>query len=426
MLSLRRRLVLAGVTSVLALGVVVLGSGAAGAVAPANVTGLTATGLSPTSVKLDWTNPTSTGFAGVHICRAAGSVAPTSSCAGVNVAKPTATYTDSHQLIPNTQYTYGVFAFNTSGQLASGTSVTITTSQQTPPANVTGLTATPLSSTSVKLDWTNPASASFAGVYICRAPGTTAPTMPCGGVTVAAPTATYTDSTSLVPGTQYTYTVFASTSSGVTASGTSVTTTTLAGTPPANVTGLSATALSPTSVRLNWTNPTSANFAGVYICRAQGTVAPTRPCGGVTVAAPTATYTDSTSLVPGTQYTYTVFASTSSGVTASGTSVTVSTPQGSAPANVTGLSAVANSSQSVTLNWTNPASANFAGVYICRAPGAVAPTLPCGGVTVAAPTATYTDEFQLVPNTKYTYTVFASTASGITASGASVTVTTLP
>jgi fibronectin type III domain protein len=423
MVSVRRRVVIAGVASVCAVGALLLGSGPAGAAAPANVTGLTATPLSSSSVRLDWTNPTSTGFKGVHICRNAGTVAPTKTCTGVNVAKPTATYTDGFQLVPNTQYTYGVFAYNNSGQLSSGASVTVTTPQVPAPANVTGLTATPTAS-SVTLNWTNPTSANFAGVYICRAQGAVAPTTPCGGVTVASPGTSYVDSTNVLPNTQYTYSVFASTANGVTASGAHVTTTTLTGTGPAPVTGLTATPMSPTSVTLNWTNPTSANFAGVYICRAPGSVAPTLPCGGVTVASPGTSYVDSTSLSPGTQYTYSVWASTSSGVTSSGASVTVTTPQGSAPPNVTGLTATPNSSQSVTLNWTNPAAASFAGVYICRAPGAVAPTLPCGGVTVAAPGNSYLDEFQLIPDTQYTYTVFSSTASGVTSTGATVTVTT--
>jgi hypothetical protein len=277
----------------------------------------------------------------------------------------------------------------------------------------------------VTLNWTDPTAGTYANLFVCRAPGAVAPTLPCGGITLAAGTTSYTDSTQLLSGTQYTYTVFTSTASGVASSGAHVTTTTLAGAAPANVTGLTATPTS-TSVTLDWTNPVpTGTFAGVYICRAQGAVAPTLPCGGVTVAAPTATYTDSSGLLPGTQYTYTVFSSTSSGVASSGVHVTVTTLQGSAPPNVTGLTATP-ASTSVTLNWTNPAAASFAGVYICRAAGAVAPTLPCGGVSVAAPTATYLDSFQLVPGTQYTYTVFSSTSSGITSTGVHVTTTTTP
>jgi chitodextrinase len=176
-------------------------------------------------------------------------------------------------------------------------------------------------------------------------------------------------------------------------------------------------------VKLTWTNPAS-NFAGVYICRGFGTAALTYPCGGVKVPAPAATYTDSKKLVPNTQYTYTVFAFGAAGTLSSGASVTIITPQSAAPANVTHLKATALSSTSIKLSWTNPTSADFADVYICRGFGATAPTYPCGGVTSAAPANTFTDTFQLIPNTQYTYTVFASTASGVLATGTSVTVTT--
>ena len=325
-MSVRRRLALAGVASVLAVGAVTLAVAPAGATAPASVTGLTASSTAPTSVTLNWTNPTTAGFAGVHICRNYGTTAPTSDCVGVNVTSPTHTYTDTHQLIPNTQYTYAVFAYNTTGQLSPGASATVTTQQAPAPANVTGLGATALSATSVKLTWTNPTT-NFAGVYICRGYGTAAVTYPCGGVKVAAPAATYTDSANLVPNTQYTYTVFSVSPGGTLSSGASVTVTTPQAAAPPNVTHLTAHASSSTSIDLSWTNPTAASFAGVYICRGYGTTAPTYPCGGVTVAAPGNTFTDTYQLIPNTKYTYTVFASTASGVLASGTTVTVTTPK---------------------------------------------------------------------------------------------------
>ena len=307
-------------------GALALGVSPAGAAAPGTVTALTASSTAPTSVTLHWSNPTTAGFAGVHICRNYGTTAPTSDCAGVNVSSPTHAYTDTHQLIPNTQYTYAVFAYNTTGQLAPGADVTVTTQQAPAPANVTGLGATAQSATSIKLTWTNPSS-NFAGVYICRGYGTAAPTYPCGGVKVAAPAKTYTDTSNLIPNTQYTYTVFSVNAAGTLSSGASVTVSTPQAGAPANVTHLTAQALSSTSIQLDWTNPGSASFAGVYICRGYGTTAPTYPCGGVTVAAPGHTFTDVYQLIPNTQYTYTVFASTASGVLASGTSVTVSTPK---------------------------------------------------------------------------------------------------
>jgi hypothetical protein len=291
---------------------------------------------------------------------------------------------------------------------------------------VTGLTATPLSASSVRLDWTNPVNADFAGVRICRSVGTTVPALPCNGPNVFKPAHTYIDSFQLFANTQYTYAVYAISNSLVPSTAASVTVTTPHAPPPGNVTALSATPLSAGSVQLDWTNPTSAGFIGVRICRAVGAVAPTMPCPAVNVPAPTHTLTDTFLLFSNTQYTYTVFAVNSAGATASGTSVTVTTLQAPAPGNVTGLTGSPASPGSIVLNWTNPTDSNFIGVRICRATGSVAPTLPCNAVNVPAPQHTVTDTFGLVADTQYTYTVFAYNSSGVASSGTSVTVTTLP
>lgn len=293
---------------------------------PGNVTGLTATPLSSTSIKLDWTNPTDAGFAGVHICRNYGTtVATSASCPGVNVAKPATTFTDSNSLAAGTQYTYTVFAYDTAANSSSGAHVTTTTPGpgNPPPANVTNLTATPLSSSSVELDWTNPTDSDFAGVFICRNQGATAPTYPCGGVSVSG--TTFTD-TNVLPSTQYTYTVFAYDTAANVASGTSVGVTTPAPPPPpapAAVTGLTATRKSLATVQLTWTDPVDANRTGIFVCRAQGSVAPTYPCSGTTLAATATSFTDSNGLLIGVRYSYTVYAFNSVGAVSPPSSVTI-------------------------------------------------------------------------------------------------------
>jgi hypothetical protein len=80
-------------------------------------------------------------------------------------------------------------------------------------------------------------------------------------------------------------------------------------TPPGPVTAVNASPAS-TSVTLSWTNPSSADFAGVMIRRAVGGTPPASTTAGTLVtdtsAAATA-YTDS-GLAPGTQYSYALFA----------------------------------------------------------------------------------------------------------------------
>jgi hypothetical protein len=389
---------------------------------PGPVSGLTAHSTAPTSVTLDWNNPSNNDFNRVRICRAGGATAPTLPCTGLNLAKPTHTYTDTKQLLPNHTYTYGVWAFDNASNASARRTVTVTTQPKTPPGNVTGLTATALADGSIELNWTNPGDADFAGVRLCRATGTTAPTLPCGAK-LAKPAHSFTDTNGLIANFQYTYSLFAYDTVGTTASGVHVTAT-AAATPPANVTGLTATALSATSVRLDWTNPGDADLAGVRICRAFGATAPTLPCPGVNITKPTNTFTDTTSLIPNTQYTYAVFAYDTAGGTASGASATVTTKALPLSANVTGLTATAVSSTSIELDWTNPNDPNFAGVLICGVIGSTAPTTPCAGVALANPTDTYTDDFHVFPGTQYTYAVFALNASGDPASGVSATVST--
>ena len=389
---------------------------------PGPVTGLTAQSTAPTSVTLDWNNPGAADFNRVRICRTGGTTAPTLPCTGLNLAKPISRYVDTKQLLPNHTYTYGVWAFDNAGNASARRAVTVTTQAKTPPGNVTNLTATPLADGSIKLDWTNPSDADFAGVRLCRATGTTPPTLPCG-IKLAKPSNSYTDVNGLIANFQYTYSVFAYDEVGTTASGVHVTAT-VAATPPGNVTNLTATALSATSVQLDWTNPGDADFAGVRICRAYGATAPTLPCAGVNVTKPATTYTDTAALIPSTQYTYAVFAFDTVGGAASGASATVTTQSAPLSAPVTGVTATALSATSIKIDWTNPDDPNFAGVLICSNLGDTPPTTPCAGVALAKPTNTYTDEFQVYPGTQYTYAVFALNAAGDPAAGASATVTT--
>jgi len=82
----------------------------------------------------------------------------------------------------------------------------------TAPGPVTTLSATAVSTTSIKLDWANPAATDFTGVTIRRAAGPTAPRTTTDGssvpVTASANVNSYTD-TGLNAGTQYSYAVFA-------------------------------------------------------------------------------------------------------------------------------------------------------------------------------------------------------------------------
>jgi hypothetical protein len=71
--------------------------------------------------------------------------------------------------------------------------VTVTTQPEPLSADVTDLTASALSATSVKLDWASPDDPNFAGVLICSRFGARRPRPRGRGVTLKKPGNTYTD-----------------------------------------------------------------------------------------------------------------------------------------------------------------------------------------------------------------------------------------
>lgn len=83
----------------------------------------------------------------------------------------------------------------------------------------------------------------------------------------------------------------------------------------------------------------------------------------------------------------------------------------------------------MTVSWTAPADADYAGVVIRRAPGATPPATATAGTAAGeldAPANSFTDT-GLAPSTRYSYAVFARDTAGNTAAqGTDATGTTLP
>ena len=402
---------------------------------PGPVTGLTAT-PGTTTMALSWTNPAQGSLTGVMIRRAEGSIPPSSALAGTlvaEVATPGTTFTDSG-LTPGTQYSYALFAHDGTTPLpfyAAGATVTATTTAVgAPPGPVTHLTATP-GNTTVLLSWDNPPQASLAGVMIRRASGAVAPASATDGTLVrdvSSPAATLTDS-SLTPGTQYSYALFAHDSATPVpffAAGATVTTTTATVVvPPGPVTGARATP-GTTTMALSWTNPPETSLTAVMIRRAEGAIPPSSASAGTLVAevaTPGVTFADS-GLTPGTQYSYALFAhdgATPVPFYASGATVTATT----IPMPVTDVAATPGSN-SIELTWTNPVAGSLTGVMIRRAQGGVPPASADAGTLVwdvDSPGARFTDTL-LTPGTQYSYSLFAHNDTPGYAVAATATATT--
>jgi hypothetical protein len=98
--------------------------------------------------------------------------------------------------------------------------------------------------------------------------------------------------------------------------------------PLSPVTSLKAATVTATAVTLTWLNPAVTGFAGVMIRRAQGARPPTSTSSGTLVASTGSSVTSHTdsSLAPGTEYSYALFAEDGSAYSAAAT-ITISTGQ---------------------------------------------------------------------------------------------------
>lgn len=89
-----------------------------------------------------------------------------------------------------------------------------------------------------------------------------------------------------------------------------------------------------------------------------------------------------------------------------------------APGPVTGLTAAAATTSSISLSWTNPVDADLAQVIVRRARGTTAPDSPTAGMEVplSSATANAVTDTGLDPDTGYAYSVFTRDATGNTSS----------
>ena len=366
----------------------------------ADPTNLTATAVSSTKINLAWTDNSSNedGFK-IEKKTGAGAFGQI-----VTVGPDVTTYSNAF-LMPNTEYTYQVRAYR--GSTNSGYAVSSPVTTPPLPADPTGLTATPVSSTRINLTWTDNAT-DETGYKIEKKTGAGA----FGQISTAAVNATSYSNIFLMPNTEYTYRVRAyrgPDNSGY-ATSSPVTTPALPGAP----TNLTATVVSSTRINLAWTdNATDEN--GFSIERKVGTA------GFFVVNSVLANVTTYASvfLQPNTQYTYRVRAYRGPDRSAYATSTAVTTlPLPAAPTSVT---ATVFSRTRVDVTWTDVAT-DESGYKIERKTGTGAFVHI---VSVGANVARFNNSF-LSPDTQYTYRVRAYRGPDHSAYGTSNAVTTPP
>ena len=300
------------------------------------------------AVSLSWSQSVTESPEGYIITRSGGGFTP------VTLSSPASVYYVDSTAANLTGYTYSIVCYNAVSQSAPSSAGPVTAyTNPGPPTTVQALTG----GATVQLNWTAPASVagSYAvtGYQIYRGTSSggesSTPLAQVGLVT------TYKD-TGLTPGTTYYYylsSIDSQYSSGPTMgphdSGPSAEVSGYPnGWPP---TGLTSNLVSPSpaTIGLSWTAPSAAlllnpPIASYLIYKAQ---APGTPVYDTTISAASATFTDTTDLLPGNSYIYQVAAVDNLGVTSNLSSPVTQSVGPQAP---TGLTAVP-SGTGVTLTW---------------------------------------------------------------------------
>ena len=330
-------------------------------------------------------------------------------------------------LARNTTYSYQIVAFSRSAGVDNDSPPSNTAGCLTLPADPTGLSVSAVSSSELRLTWTdnNPASSGTSQFNVFRGTVATGPFIQVA-TTPAAPaggTATFTDS-GLQPSTSYYYRVrgFNTPAAGVTGGGNSPFYSNIAGamTLPAGLpnapTGLTATVISHSQIDLRWED-NSNNETSFRIERRKGNLAYVT---AGSVGANVRTFSD-TGLEPQTSYTYRVFA-VSSGVDSAPSREAGGTTLRLPPAAPSNLRVTGKTATNVLLAW-NDNSNNETAFKIERSTdgGSTFPVTK----SVAANVTTLTD-IGLASNTTYHYRVRATNSGSNSAASNTVSALTLP
>jgi fibronectin type 3 domain-containing protein len=291
--------------------------------------------VNQSSIKLSWvdSDPAATGFVILQSTKGGTSTQIAqiaSGQGGTQTNIQTNSWTDK-SFTSNTQYSFEVEATHGNATSPMSLPVTVTTPVMTP----TGLTVVPITTTSVKLSWTNTDSSATEYIISRSTNGgafTSLATVTGGTVS------TYTDTT-VSSGHVYAYQVIAATSTNQSAPSASASVTT----PLAAPTSLSAN-ISAGGVALSWTDQ-DTNATGYLVLRSTDGVTYQKltSISGATVNS----YTDTTTLTAHTYY-YQVQSTNSNASSSVGNAASVTIPL----LTPTGLTATV-SGQTISLTWTD-------------------------------------------------------------------------
>ena len=364
------------------------------ATAPNAPSGLAAPGITSNSVTLSWTD-NSDNEDNFIVEKATVSTGPFTTLATL---APDITTTTDTDVSPNTTYYYQVKAINGVDD-SEYTAVLEVTTLDVAPAVPSGLTASPASTTSISLQWTDNSSNedNFILERSATADGTYTP------FTLAANLEEYSD-TGLDPNTTYYYKIKALNAAGssVYTDIASAKTNDVAPVPPSV---LQVTAKTASTVSLAWTDASDNEL--YFILERSSTSATTGFTKIVERAANATTYLDD-ELAPNTTYWYRIKAHNAAGDSEySGISVTTNDVPAKVP---TALVASAISTSSIKLTWTDNAN-NEDNYVVERSSTGGEGTFTVITSSLAANTNTFTNS-GLKSNTTYYYRVKAVNEAG--------------
>ena len=269
----------------------------------------------------------------------------------------------------------------------------------TPPGDVTELEGTGENGT-VILTWTNPPDDDVDTITVDYG---SEPVSVSAGSTSAS-------IEGLTDGTEYTFTVKVSDTSGNLSPGVSISITPSDTVPPGKAADLSGVP-EHESVTLTWTDPADNDLDRIEITWS--------PAGGTVQAIEpgTETYT-AAGLVNGTEYTFTIVTVDNAGNTSSGVDISETPIDTLPPAEVTDTDAAVRS-RKIILSWSDPDDEDFDHVEISRTPGGETPQ------TITSGTETYTAS-GLSNGTEYTFSLKTVDTKGNTSSGINSTAAPRP
>jgi hypothetical protein len=372
-------------------------------VPPSAPTGLSAATESTTTIDLSWTNPSGS-LTDDHVYEYASDCS--SLLTSYDLGSAGASYPVSG-LTASTTYCFEISA-STNGGEGPHSGPALNTTFNPVPGAPTGLTAAPLSTSTIGLSWSNPTGTlvndTVYDASTCSGPWS--------GTSVGVLSA-YTV-TGLAPGASYCFQVTAWTNGGESAASPTKSATTF-NSPPGAPTGLTATTFSDSEIDLSWTNPSGTltdNHVYEYSA-ACGSLLVTFNLNGVQ------TSYSATGLTPSTAYCFTVSASTNGGEgpqSGSARATTFNVP----PAAPISLTAITASSTQIDLAWTNPSGAlvdDHVYEFMAGCSSLIA-DFNLNGVATSYPAT------GLAPATTYCFDVTASTNGGEGPSSTSASATT--